>query len=58
MVKLMNEKITLIRRQLFRELTTTLERKAVKDTRRILLNKPENLEKAVRKNSGGMRCYG
>ncbi|CCH49906.1 transposase (fragment) [Pseudodesulfovibrio piezophilus C1TLV30] len=31
-VKLMNEKITQIRRQLFRELTSPLERKAVKGT--------------------------
>jgi Transposase and inactivated derivatives len=45
-VKLMNEKITQIRRQLFRELTSPLERKAVKGTRWILLKNPKNLDES------------
>ena len=45
-VKLRNEKITQIRRQLFRELTSSLERKAVKGTRWILLKNPENLDES------------
>ena len=45
-VKLMNEKITQIRRQLFRELTSPLEKKAIKGTRWILLKNPENLDES------------
>jgi transposase len=45
-VKLMNEKITEIRRNLFRELTSPLEKKAVKGTRWILLKNPENLDES------------
>ncbi len=43
-VKLMNEKITDIRRQLFRELSSPLEKQAIKGTRWILLKNPENLD--------------
>lgn len=42
-VKLMNEKITQIRRQLYREITSPMEKKAIKGTRWILLKNPENL---------------
>jgi transposase len=45
-VKLMNEKITQIRRQLFRELSSPLAKKAVKGTRWILLKNPENLDES------------
>ncbi|WP_419786521.1 ISL3 family transposase [Pseudodesulfovibrio sp.] len=43
-VKLMNEKITQIRRQLFRGITFPIEKRAVKGTRWILLKNPENLD--------------
>lgn len=45
-VKLMNDKITQIRRQLFRESSSPMEKKAVKGTRWILLKTPENLDES------------
>ena len=41
-VKLMNDKISQIRRQLFREISSPMEKKAVKGIRWILLKNPEN----------------
>jgi len=43
-VKLMNDKITQIRRQLFREISSLMEKKAVKGTHWLLLKTPENLD--------------
>jgi hypothetical protein len=40
----MNDKITQIRRQLFREISSPMEKKAVKGARWILLKNPENLD--------------
>ena len=45
-VKLMNDKITQIRRQLFRKISSPMEKKAVKGTRWILLKNPENLDES------------
>ena len=45
MVKLMNEKLTILRRDLYRELTDGLQRDALKGIRWLLLKNPENLIK-------------
>lgn len=45
-VKLMNDKITQIRRQLFRERSSPMEKKAMKGTRWIFLKNPENLDES------------
>jgi transposase len=43
-VKLMNEKLTKLRRELFHELTDKLHKKVLKGTRWLLLKNPENLD--------------
>jgi transposase len=44
-VKLMNEKLTQLRRELFRQATDDLKKKVLKGTRWLLLKSPENLDK-------------
>jgi transposase len=43
-IKLFNEKLSALRRQLYHELSTTAERKLLKGTRWLLLKNPENLD--------------
>lgn len=43
-VKLLNEKLTQLRRQLYRQATTDLKKKVLKGTRWLLLKTPENLD--------------
>lgn len=45
-VKLMNDKLTKLRRQLFHELNSPLQREVLKGTRWILLKNPENLDQS------------
>jgi transposase len=43
-VKLLNEKLTQLRRQLYRQATTDLQKEVLKGTRWLLLKNPENLD--------------
>ena len=43
-VKLLNKKLTQLRRQLYRQATTDLKKKVLKGTRWLLLKNPENLD--------------
>jgi transposase len=43
-IKLVNDKLSDLRRELYRELTTTRERRLLKGTRWLLLKNPENLD--------------
>jgi transposase len=45
-VKLLNKKLTQLRRQLYRQATSDLKKKALKGTRWLLLKNPENLDPA------------
>jgi transposase len=45
-VKLLNQKLTQLRRQLYRQATSDLKKKALKGTRWLLLKNPENLDPA------------
>jgi transposase len=45
-VKLLNQKLTQLRRQLYRQATTDLQKQALKGTRWLLLKNPENLDPA------------
>jgi transposase len=44
-VKLMNEKLTILRRDLYRELKGSMHRDVLKGIRRLLLKNPDNLRK-------------
>lgn len=46
-VKLLNEKLTQLRRDLYREATCLLEKQVLKGTRWLLLKNPENLDEAA-----------
>ena len=45
-MKLLNEKLTALRRDLYREATDVLDRQVLKGTRWLLLKNPENLDEA------------
>lgn len=47
-VKLLNDKLSQLRRELYREATDTLHKQVLKGTRWLLLKRPENLDKTKR----------
>lgn len=54
-VKLLNKKLTQLRRQLYRQATSDLKKKALKGTRWLLLKNPENLD-PVKGEPGRLRA--
>jgi transposase len=54
-VKLLNQKLTLLRRQLYRQATTDLKKQVLKGTRWLLLKNPENLD-PVKGEPGRLRA--
>ncbi|HYW79223.1 MAG TPA: transposase, partial [Thermoguttaceae bacterium] len=59
LVKLLNEKLTQLRREAYREVADGLQKEVLKGTRWLLLKNPENLDStrlATRNNALRRRC--